>query len=91
MFWKAGPEAMRMFQEWWDTSGQSIMQDYNMDHGYDQSVFRTSFWQCNRASIHVIPEVTITRQDNQKFRHLAGYSQGERELLMRLAFESTHA
>ena len=91
MFWKAGPEAMRMLQEWWDTPGHSIMQDYNMDHDYDQSAFRTSFWQRNRASIHVIPEVTIASQDNQKFRHLAGYSQSERELLMRLAFESTHA
>lgn len=91
MFWKAGPEAMRMLQEWWDTPGHSIMQDYNMHHDYDQSAFRTSFWQRNRASIHVISEITIVSQDNQKFRHLAGYSQGERELLMQEVFENIKA
>jgi hypothetical protein len=89
MFWKAGPEAMRMLQEWWDTPGHNIMQDYNMNHDYDQSAFRTSFWQRNRASIHVIPEITIVGQDKQNFRHLAGYSSSEREFLMQEALENT--
>ena len=84
MFWNAGPEAMSMLQEWWDTPGQ----DYNMNHDYEQSAFRTSFWQRNRASIHVIPEITIVSQDKQNFRHLAGYSPGERELLMQTVLEN---
>ena len=82
MFWKAGPEATRILQEWWDTPGHT----YNMNHDYEQSAFRTSFWQRNRASIHVIPEkITESSQDRQNFRHLwgVGYSTDKRELIMR--------
>lgn len=82
MFWKAGPEALRILQEWWDTPGHT----YNMNPDYEQSAFRTSFWQRNRVSIHVIPEkVAEANQDKQNFRHLwgVGYSPGKRELIMR--------
>jgi hypothetical protein len=82
MFWKAGPEAMGILHEWWDTPGHT----YNMNPDYEQSAFRTSFWQRNRASIHVIPEkVADANQDGQNFRHLwgVGYSPGKRELIMR--------
>jgi hypothetical protein len=85
MFWKAGPEAFRILQEWWDSPGHSMTQDYNMNHDYEQSVFRTSFWQRNRASIHVIPEkVADAIEENPKFRHLwgVGYSSNKRELIM---------
>jgi hypothetical protein len=81
MFWKAGPEAIRILQEWWDTPGHT----YNMNHDYEQSAFRTSFWQRNRASIHVIPQkVAESNQDKQNFKHLwgAGYTPSKRELIM---------
>ena len=83
MFWKAGPEALRILQEWWDTPG------YNMNHDYEQSVFHTSFWQRNRAAIHVIPEITMVSQDKQNFRHIAGPIERElREVLIQEAFEN---
>ena len=63
MFWKTGPEAMRILQEWWDTPGHNIMQDYNMNHDYEKNAFHTSFCHRNRASIHVIPEIAMVTQD----------------------------
>ena len=84
MFWKTGPEAMRILQEWWDTPGQ----DYNMNHDYEQSAFRTSFWQRNRASIHVIREITLASEDNQNFQHVASYRSSERESLMEAALQN---
>jgi hypothetical protein len=85
MFWKAGPEARRILREWWDTPG------YNMDHPYEQSVFETSFWERNRASIHVIREITLASEDNQNFQHVASYRSSERESLMKAALQNATA
>ena len=89
MFWKAGPKALRILQEWWDMPGHNMMQDYSMHHDYEQSAFRTSFWRRNRAAIHVIREITMVSQEKQIFRHIAGPGEIElRELFMREAFEN---
>ena len=89
MFWKSGTEAMRILQEWWDNPRQNMMKDYNLNHDYEQSALRTSFWQSNRASINVITEITMETQYKQKFRHLADHNSHERELLMQEVLENT--
>lgn len=79
MFWKAGPEAKRILQEWWDTPG------LNMEHNFEQSVFRSPFWERNRASIQVIFEITLVSEANQTFQHIGSNRGDERELLMQEA------
>jgi len=88
MFWKAGPEALRILQEWWDTPGHNMIQHYT-HHDYEQSAFRTSFWERNRAAIHVIREITMVSHERQMFRHIAGPGEYElRELFLQEAFEN---